>query len=145
MRCYQDNTASWRKKQPRTNDDSVQTETQQAKNSKTQRFNGNITLTRNGYLLINHKECPTLFQDKRNFMQKYNACINHNKNVDTLEVPEGITIINSAMRTNNNLNVENNDDKNEQNNSRKRISFELEDERSVQSDLSDTNHRDKRI
>ena len=111
-------------------------------NSKIQIFDGKITPTRNGYLLINHKEWPTLSQDKRCFIQKYNARINHNKKVDTLEVPEGITTINSARRTNNNLNVENNDDKNKKNNSRIGISFKLEEECSIKSDLSDTNHRD---
>ena len=53
-------------------------------------------------------------------------------------------MINNTRRTNNDLNIKNNNDKNEQNDSRKRISFELEEERSVRSDSSDTDHRNKR-
>ena len=70
-------------------------------------------------------------QDKRDFIQKYNAHINHNKNVNTLEVPEEITIINNTRRTNYKINVENDDDKNDQNNSRKGKYFELKEEQSV--------------
>ena len=80
-------------------EDSLSDNTDQMQHNTPKRFKGVLVPKPSGLLGINEEDWRELSEDKKKFVQDYNAKVKHGEDTKHLQVPPGLTIkINSRSR-----------------------------------------------